>query len=125
MQYGTGGNDYVLSRKQSNPDDVVANITKAIQTLYSLGAREFLIPNLPDLGLTPLVQVMRLVSQLLELTQTHNALLDEALNQIPTPATGNQNFSREPFYPVQTLVNDRQSYDRSACAGIPPFGAGA
>ena len=43
--------------ERSKPGEVVINIVKAIQTLYSLGARDFLIPNLPDLGLTPMVQM--------------------------------------------------------------------
>ena len=58
----TGANDYLMSITDPNasraePREVVTNITKAIQALYSLGARNFLIPNLPDLGLTPMVQM--------------------------------------------------------------------
>lgn len=33
--------------------DAVDNLSLIVDTLYSLGARKFLLPNLPDLGLTP------------------------------------------------------------------------
>lgn len=34
-------------------DDVVANLQGVVTTLHGLGARSFLLPNMPDLGLTP------------------------------------------------------------------------
>ena len=88
------------------PDDVVANITKAIQTLYSLGAREFLIPDLPDLGLAPLIQEMGLESELLQLTQSHNTSLDRALNKLPPRLPGIKIYTVDLFAVSQKLVND-------------------
>jgi len=46
----TGANDYILADVR-DPAAVVANIAQAIRTLYALGARDFLVPNLPDMGL--------------------------------------------------------------------------
>jgi len=76
-----GANDYLLG-EPAQPIEVVENISKAIEILHSLGARNFLIPNLPDLGLTPLAQQNQLGEQFLALTQAHNALLAQALDQL-------------------------------------------
>jgi len=76
-----GANDYLLG-EPAQPIEVVENITKAIEILHSLGARNFLIPNLPDLGLTPLVQQNQLGEQFLALTQAHNASLAQALDEL-------------------------------------------
>ena len=101
----TGGMTHVLAGTKQ-PDDVVANITKAIQTLYSLGAREFLIPNLPDLGLAPLIQEMGLESELLQLTQSHNTSLDRALNKLPPRLPGIKIFTVDLLAVSCKLVND-------------------
>ncbi|HEX8873141.1 MAG TPA: SGNH/GDSL hydrolase family protein, partial [Nitrosospira sp.] len=73
----TGGNDYITGATE--PADVVANISKAVETLYSLGARNFLVPNLPDLGMAPLIQPNGQEFSLL--TKSHNTLLAKARNE--------------------------------------------
>lgn len=45
-----GANDFLQSR---SPTEAVANIDTALQNLYSAGGRNFLVPNLPDIGNTP------------------------------------------------------------------------
>ena len=50
-----GANDY-LGAQVTNPAEPVANLSNAVQDLYSLGARNFLVANLPALGVTPLAQ---------------------------------------------------------------------
>ena len=105
----TGANDYLMGRTEQ-PSEVVANIVKAIQTLYSLGARDFLIPNLPDLGLTPMVQMTDGgPAQLLALTQSHNALLAQALNQLRPRLRGIQNFHVDLFALSQNLLGDPEN----------------
>ena len=104
----TGANDYLMGRTEQ-PSEVVTNIVKAIQTLYSLGARDFLIPNLPDLGLTPMVQMTEGgPAQLLALTQSHNALLAEALNQLRPRLKGIRIFHVDLFTLSQNLLTDTQ-----------------
>lgn len=79
----TGANDYIVPERgegPAEPAEVVANITKAIETLYSIGARNFLVPNLPDLGLAPIVHES--ASQFSQLTQSHNALLERARDEL-------------------------------------------
>ena len=79
----TGANDYIVPERgegPAEPAEVVANITKAIETLYSIGARNFLVPNLPDLGLALIVHDS--ASQFSRLTQGHNALLERARDEL-------------------------------------------
>jgi phospholipase/lecithinase/hemolysin len=74
----TGANDY-LQQLTSDPAVVVGNIVQAVRSLHALGARSFLIPNLPDLGLTPFVQVQGASGAFTQLSMAHNALLSAAL----------------------------------------------
>jgi len=75
-----GPNDYQLV-PNPNPMETVGNLAEAVQTLYDLGARNFLVPNLPDLGKTPRALSMgdQISMALTSLTQTHNSLLDVSL----------------------------------------------
>lgn len=54
-----GPNDYFLSSSLLSPETVpnaIANLNTAISTLYDAGARNFLVPNMANLGLTPALQ---------------------------------------------------------------------
>ncbi|MEQ8466329.1 SGNH/GDSL hydrolase family protein [Coleofasciculus sp. E1-EBD-02] len=75
-----GPNDYQLV-SEPDPIETVGNLAEAVQTLYDLGARNFLVPNLPDLGKTPrALDAGEDVSNILTfLSQTHNTLLDTSL----------------------------------------------
>ena len=79
-----GPNDY-QTIPDANPEVVVDNLETAIESLFELGARNFMIPNLPDLGQVPIAQTPnRPVSteQLTDLTQQHNFLLRETLDEL-------------------------------------------
>lgn len=87
----SGANDYLQPLPTEPPVDpavVVANIVQAVRNLHMLGARSFLIPNLPDLGLTPFVQVQGRAAGATQLSMLHNGLLSAALtalaNEIPS-----------------------------------------
>ncbi|HRO59023.1 MAG TPA: SGNH/GDSL hydrolase family protein [Burkholderiaceae bacterium] len=77
----TGANDYIFYGA-TDVRPVIANVVTAIETLHSFGARNFLVPNLPDLGLTPLGQSLGLGPVLSSLTRAHNAGLAEALDGV-------------------------------------------
>jgi phospholipase/lecithinase/hemolysin len=51
----TGANDYRTDpfNVPMDPNEVVANIVEAVDTLYELGARNVMVLDLPDLGLIP------------------------------------------------------------------------
>jgi phospholipase/lecithinase/hemolysin len=59
----------------------VANITKAIRSLYNLGARRFLVANLPDLGENPLAETLgqSTMQSLNRQTKQHNQALNREL----------------------------------------------
>lgn len=75
-----GGNDYLFN--VNDPATVLNNIGTAINTLSSLGAENFLIANLPDLGETPFADInggQPTVDALNAVTQVHNAGLEALL----------------------------------------------
>lgn len=77
----SGSNDY-LQNLTHDPYVVTGNVAKSIRALYDTGARDFLVPNLPDLGGTPLVKAQGASAQFTALTKTHNALLSSTLNSL-------------------------------------------
>jgi phospholipase/lecithinase/hemolysin len=74
----SGANDY-LQQTTDNPYTVVGNVSQAIRVLYAAGARDFLVPNLANLGVTPFVQAQGLGPQFTQLSKAHNALLKSTL----------------------------------------------
>jgi phospholipase/lecithinase/hemolysin len=77
----SGANDY-LQNITHDPSVVVDYVTKAIRALYDTGARDFLVPNLPDLGGTPLVKAQGASAAFTTLAKSHNALLASSLNSL-------------------------------------------
>jgi phospholipase/lecithinase/hemolysin len=78
--YG-GANDFQFGG-QTDPSVSVANLESALLRLAGLGGVNFLIPNLPPLGLTPFARARGLEAQLNALTVAFNGQLDEALNRL-------------------------------------------
>jgi phospholipase/lecithinase/hemolysin len=74
-----GGNDYIGG--MTNPQEPVSNLVNAVTELASVGARDIVVFNMPDLGKTPLgiSQGPLVSSQLSTLSQVHNALLAKSL----------------------------------------------
>lgn len=70
----SGSNDYLLGLEGA-PDGPVSNIASAVDTLRGLGAENFLIVNLPNLGDTPLAIAEGAQAPLNALTAAHNAAL--------------------------------------------------
>jgi outer membrane lipase/esterase len=82
-----GPNDYFLPASLTTPATVgnaVGNLQTAITSLYAAGARDFLIPNMPDLGLTPsFVEEGPLAASLASsVSAAHNAALALMLGQL-------------------------------------------
>lgn len=80
-----GGNDYLVdpSGKESHAHDVVNTIGEKIDHLIENdGARYFLIPNLPDLGITPEAKQGNTVGDLHQYTLLHNQYLAEKIQSL-------------------------------------------
>lgn len=99
-----GANDY-LGGDQTNPAIPVANLTSAIQALAGVGAKNFLVVNLPDLGKVPLVSNQgAIVSEAATvLVNGHNTLLTQALTLLKPQLAADINLI--PF-DVYSVVND-------------------
>ena len=75
-----GGNDYLFG--VNDPATVLMNIENAINALSALGAENFLIANLPDLGETPLAGLQGTEAPLNAVTQVHNDGLEQLLGTL-------------------------------------------
>ncbi len=84
-----GANDY-LGGGETNPANPVSNLSQAITSLFNIGARNFLIPNLPDLGNTPVGLSLGTAGSngLNLLTAGHNFGLSNALDGLNKSLSG-------------------------------------
>jgi len=84
-----GSNDY-LGGGVTNPTVPVSNISTTLKSLFDLGARNFLVANLPDLGKSPggISQGPVASEALNQLTSAHNNGLSDALNQLNQTLNG-------------------------------------
>ena len=78
-----GANDY-LSGDFSEPNEPVTVVEHAITSLYDAGARYFLVPNIPDLGNTPLARTFsdEEIAFLTDVSNRHNDLLEKTLRKL-------------------------------------------
>ncbi|GAA6616927.1 SGNH/GDSL hydrolase family protein [Scytonema sp. NUACC26] len=77
-----GANDY-LGGGVTNPAIPVENLTNAVKSLVSVGAKHIMVPNLPDLGDLPANRGNNQQSTALNtLTQAHNSNLASSLNAL-------------------------------------------
>lgn len=77
-----GANDFLT---QSSPVEAAKNIALIVKTLATVaGAKNFFVPNLPDLGLTPFAIFSSLQTQANAFSVAFNATLNSELNQLAT-----------------------------------------
>jgi phospholipase/lecithinase/hemolysin len=76
-----GANNYIFDAFP-DPAATVDDLVQAVEQLAELGARRFVVPNLPNLGDTPLGAFSGSVDALNFLTQLHNAELAAALAEL-------------------------------------------
>ena len=82
-----GANDYAQAVPTS-PQTVIGNIKIAIQRLYRVGGRQFIVLNMPNLGQTPLAQAQGLGAALGGLSLVHNGLLSQAVSELSSSLPG-------------------------------------
>jgi phospholipase/lecithinase/hemolysin len=84
----TGAGDYFAhvvapeSPELIYPDQVVANIAFAVESLYFMGVRDAMVLNLPDLGQIPLTANTPAAGYMTWLSNSHNTLLAAAMAQL-------------------------------------------
>lgn len=94
-----GANDYLFGNV-TDPNQTVNNLSDAIGALTQVGAKNIAVFNLPDLGQLPSAIATNTSAQLTQLTQSHNALLEQALDGF----AGNSNVNIIPV-DVNSLFN--------------------
>ncbi|RAM48270.1 MAG: autotransporter outer membrane beta-barrel domain-containing protein [Hapalosiphonaceae cyanobacterium JJU2] len=80
-----GANDYLIQpteKRATNTQLVVNNLSNAITTLINKGARNIIVPNLPDLGKTPQERSQGTNDTTTALIKSHNNNLNSALQEI-------------------------------------------
>ncbi|MGL5796013.1 MAG: SGNH/GDSL hydrolase family protein [Waterburya sp.] len=85
-----GANDYTTN-PDADPETTVENIETEIESLYDIGARNFLVPNLPDLGKIPDARspdASVFPETLTDLTDEHNGLLNTTIDELRDTLTG-------------------------------------
>ncbi|MDB9361389.1 SGNH/GDSL hydrolase family protein [Nodularia spumigena CS-588/02] len=108
-----GANDYLPTESLdfvpfTNPNQSLENISNAVQALASLGVKNLLVPNLPNLGNTPRVLSLgqSASNNLNQLTQEHNAGLSTLLDGFSqNPVLGLNIFSVD----VNSLFSNPQN----------------
>jgi phospholipase/lecithinase/hemolysin len=114
----SGANDYLLAGNAEGippPDPMVTvgNILAAIRQLETLGARNFLVPNLPNLANTPLAGLLGPETQgaLLSVTQAHNGLLAQGLQELSrSTAAGTTLDLLDVFTLFETIGNNPAAF---------------
>ncbi|MDY7022455.1 MAG: SGNH/GDSL hydrolase family protein [Cyanobacteriota bacterium] len=76
-----GSNDAIFGGV-TDPSIPVNNVSNAVQSLYDVGARNFLLLNIPNLGDTPFASNLGLEEPFTQFTIAHNLLLSNAVNTL-------------------------------------------
>lgn len=111
-------------------EDAVASLGRHVRTLYGAGARRFVLIDLPDLGHTPIVlqnttyvperlemndtaRRIELARRLTQLSNYHNQLLDEVVEQLRAELTESEILLVDSFGYFRAL------YDGSGAGALP------
>jgi phospholipase/lecithinase/hemolysin len=102
-----GANDY-LNNKVQNPNEPITNLLNAVQSLASVGAKNFLIVNLPNLGSLPGTQGTLYSDGLNQLTAGHNFGLSQAVKNLnqQIPSLNVQIFDANSF--LNQVINNKE-----------------
>lgn len=119
-----GANDY-LGGGVTNPQQTVTNITQAVQALINVGAKNILVPNLPDLGRLPGPRSGPNSQPLTQLSTAHNTLLAGSLALLKSNSAPDVNLQ---LLDVYSLVNQALNNPTSlgftstdSCVTPPPL----
>ncbi|MEM9265567.1 MAG: SGNH/GDSL hydrolase family protein [Cyanobacteria bacterium P01_F01_bin.13] len=110
-----GANDYWGAEPTAARDllttTAVSNLETAVEQLYATGARNFLLPNLPDLGQTPRGRIsVSETERLTSLTLTHNTLLDATIDTLSL-LPDNQIISLDAFSLFNQAIQNPAAFD--------------
>jgi len=117
----SGANDVLNAPNPFDPAvvaGIVANVSEAVRQLYLLGARDVIVVNMVNLGLSPLVTAPELKFALDQVAQQHNAALAIALADLSDTLPGIRIIPVDLYSYVQSLVAT-SSFDFATPAADP------
>jgi phospholipase/lecithinase/hemolysin len=103
-----GANDYLPTESTTftpfnTPETTIGNLSFALSTLAAVGAKNFLVVNLPDLGELPLTNKTPISSSLNTLTSLHNTGLTTTINALSSTPGSDLNIN---LVDVNSLFSD-------------------
>jgi phospholipase/lecithinase/hemolysin len=103
-----GANDYLPTESTAftpfnTPETTIGNLSFALSTLAAVGAKNFLVVNLPDLGELPRTNKTPNSSNLNTLTSLHNTSLTATINALRSTAGSDLNINQ---VDVNSLFSD-------------------
>ncbi|AFZ18126.1 SGNH/GDSL hydrolase family protein [Allocoleopsis franciscana] len=111
-----GANDYLPTQSSftpfTTPETTIGNLSFALSTLAALGAKNFLVANLPDLGSLPLTSTTPISDNLNNLVSLHNSSLNTTLNT----------FSQAPGSDLNIKLLDVNSLFKGAISNPAQYG---
>lgn len=105
-----GPNDFFAAPIPATIGAAVANLGLSIQQLYGLGARHILMPNMPNLGITPDGIASGNPGGLTALTAFFNAALDSLIGSMEALLAGLDIIEFDTFAYVNDVVANPSSY---------------
>ena len=109
----SGANDVLNAPNPLDPavvTGIVTHVTQAVEQLYQLGARDVIVVNMVNLGLSPVVPGPELKAALDQLAQQHNAALASALGVLSNTLPGIRIIPVDLYSYVQSLVATSSFY---------------
>jgi thermolabile hemolysin len=108
-----GANDFfVVIETGTSPavliSNGVANTAQALQALFAAGARHIVVPNVPDLGITPFGRGSGIDSAITQLATTYNRTLSAALDALAK--AGIHTIRVDAFATLQAMVYSPQQF---------------
>jgi phospholipase/lecithinase/hemolysin len=117
-----GANDY-LGGGVIDPNIPVTNLSNHITALYNVGARNFFVPNLANLGQLPQTRPNIALTQL---SITHAALLQTRLQNLSQTLPGSKIIYFDAFSVISDITNNPSRYQitnvSEACLPTAPLG---
>jgi len=109
-----GANDFFVALESAESPALligggVTNTLAAIQTLWQTGARQILVVNVPDLGLTPFGETSGLSDTITQLSFAYDQALESGLDALA--AAGVPTIRVDAFTTLETMVNFPASFD--------------
>jgi phospholipase/lecithinase/hemolysin len=109
----TGANDFFIALQTGTPPETlisngVFNTVVAIQRLHQAGARNILVMNLPDLGLTPYALNAGLSELITQLSAAYNQVLDASLDALA--AAGIRTIRVDSFATLRSMATEPADY---------------